>query len=440
MAVKVSGTTVIDGSRNLTNIGSFNGLTYPTTDGSLGQVLTTDGDGTLTFEDAGGGGVTVSDTPPATPSEGDLWYNSESGGLFVYYVGASSSAWVAVTEAVPSVPVSFVSSATATTTSISSMPTHKAGDLLLMFAYRNNNNTAPTLPAGWTNITDTGGNTNSMRIAFKIAASASETSGTWTNATELNLHVYRNAGGVGAFGAQNGSGTTLTYGGLTLQNTNGSSQVALFGGHRSTNTAINTPPTGTVLRSDTARAAGFDTDGGVTSWSQTTVAVGGTSSGWVTGRVELLANPAYSTIYDTFDFPASPAVGDTHTESGLSFVWDGVAWVSLPPPTEGLGFDQEWGSANINGFVTYQNTTGFPIMVSFAYSLSGSGGSADLNVRSIPTDISQTTYTVASFSVFLQDSSFGNLNGSVIATLQAVIPDGHYYYSFGTPQLARILS
>ena len=48
MAIKISGTTVIDDSRNLTNIGS-DGMNFPTSDGSDGQVLTTDGSGTLSF-------------------------------------------------------------------------------------------------------------------------------------------------------------------------------------------------------------------------------------------------------------------------------------------------------------------------------------------------------------------------------------------------------
>ena len=48
MAIKISGTTVIDDSRNLTNIGGGN-LNFPTSDGSAGDVLTTDGEGNLDF-------------------------------------------------------------------------------------------------------------------------------------------------------------------------------------------------------------------------------------------------------------------------------------------------------------------------------------------------------------------------------------------------------
>lgn len=53
MAIKISGTTVIDDSRNLTNIGT-DGMNFPTSDGSAGQVLTTNGAGTLSFATLGG--------------------------------------------------------------------------------------------------------------------------------------------------------------------------------------------------------------------------------------------------------------------------------------------------------------------------------------------------------------------------------------------------
>ena len=33
----------------------------------------------------GGGSLTVSDTPPSSPTEGDLWYNSTDGSTYVYY-------------------------------------------------------------------------------------------------------------------------------------------------------------------------------------------------------------------------------------------------------------------------------------------------------------------------------------------------------------------
>ena len=51
----------------------------------------------VSTESSGGGGgssVTVSDTAPASPSDGDMWYNSLSLKMFVYYNDGSSSQWV----------------------------------------------------------------------------------------------------------------------------------------------------------------------------------------------------------------------------------------------------------------------------------------------------------------------------------------------------------
>lgn len=42
----------------------------------------------------GGGGVTVSDTAPLDPSEGDLWWDSDTGLLYVYYDDGTSQQWV----------------------------------------------------------------------------------------------------------------------------------------------------------------------------------------------------------------------------------------------------------------------------------------------------------------------------------------------------------
>ena len=43
---------------------------------------------------AGGSSVTASDTAPTSPSDGDMWFNSTSLKMFVYYADGSSSQWV----------------------------------------------------------------------------------------------------------------------------------------------------------------------------------------------------------------------------------------------------------------------------------------------------------------------------------------------------------
>jgi hypothetical protein len=54
---------------------------------------------------AGGGGakVTISDTPPVTPNVGDLWWESDSGALLIWYNDGTSTQWVAIAAGSPSV-------------------------------------------------------------------------------------------------------------------------------------------------------------------------------------------------------------------------------------------------------------------------------------------------------------------------------------------------
>ena len=75
------------------------GLTYPTTNGTSGQVLTSDGAGNVTWSTVSGGGggganVTISDTAPGSASVGDLWWESDTGRLKIRYQDTDSTQWV----------------------------------------------------------------------------------------------------------------------------------------------------------------------------------------------------------------------------------------------------------------------------------------------------------------------------------------------------------
>jgi len=67
-------------------------------DGTNGQVLTSQGGSAFSFADAAAGGasVTSSDTAPSSPSAGDLWFDSSTAELLVWYVDGSSNQWVGV--------------------------------------------------------------------------------------------------------------------------------------------------------------------------------------------------------------------------------------------------------------------------------------------------------------------------------------------------------
>ncbi|MGV0961436.1 MAG: DUF1833 family protein [Limnohabitans sp.] len=189
-------------------------------------------------------------------------------------------------------PIVFVGSASGVTSAV--LPAHQAGDVLLAFAYRDGNNNATGVPAGWTTISNTGGaNSNSASMAYRLAASDAETSGTWSNATSLIVQIYRGVASIGADAFATGSSTTVTYPGLVLEVANGTSWVAAFTGHRSVNTALEVAPPGLILRENTLdatdEASGFDTGIGVSDWTVRSVAVGGTASGWFARTVELRA-------------------------------------------------------------------------------------------------------------------------------------------------------
>ena len=67
--------------------------------GSNMTITTNASNDTITFASSGGGGgggasVTVSDSAPSSPSNGDLWFKSDVGELYVYYSDGSSNQWV----------------------------------------------------------------------------------------------------------------------------------------------------------------------------------------------------------------------------------------------------------------------------------------------------------------------------------------------------------
>ena len=83
--------------------------------------------------------------------------------------------------------ISLSGSASAQATTIA-IPSHQAGNVIVVFAGRNNT-TPPTTPSGWVQLASTGATNGSSVAAWKIAKTSSETSGTWTNASVLHCLV-----------------------------------------------------------------------------------------------------------------------------------------------------------------------------------------------------------------------------------------------------------
>jgi len=76
-------------------------FTLPTADGTVDQVISTDGAGALSWvaQSGGGGSITTGDAAPSSPSDGDLWYETDTGRTLVYYSDGTSSQWVEVGSA-----------------------------------------------------------------------------------------------------------------------------------------------------------------------------------------------------------------------------------------------------------------------------------------------------------------------------------------------------
>lgn len=154
--------------------------------------------------------------------------------------------------------------------------TFAAGDLAIVEAYRNGNITPPSLPAGWTNIVSNGGaNTNSARIGYRVLQAGDANTGTWTNATNIQVHVLRGQDTVTPIGASAEAGSNaspVTLPALTLQITDGTSWVLCLVGAKGTGTnaiTVTTAPALT-LRSGANTNLGAHSANGVTTFAGNT--------------------------------------------------------------------------------------------------------------------------------------------------------------------------
>jgi len=72
--------------------------TFPKSNGSNGQVLTTNGAGTLSWTTVsgvgGGSNFTYSSSAPGAPADGDRWMDSDTGKEYIYVNDGTSSQWI----------------------------------------------------------------------------------------------------------------------------------------------------------------------------------------------------------------------------------------------------------------------------------------------------------------------------------------------------------
>lgn len=199
--------------------------------------------------------------------------------------------------------ITFVAATSASAGTLT-LPTHQAGDLLLMAYYRHDSATPAAVPAGWYTKFQNGSSTNSIGIAWKVATSSAETSGTWTNATQLACASYRSDAGcyvLPGAGAQNNgaAAANINYasvGAATAATTvnfalNVDAWMVGVCGTR-TDDAGPTAPTGMTNRTSTlstGELALHDSNGPDSTWGSTNVAT--TSVDYRTQVLEIWESP-----------------------------------------------------------------------------------------------------------------------------------------------------
>jgi hypothetical protein len=96
-------TTTINGKADLNHTHSTSDITSGEFDvarlgsgtATIDYVLTSDGDGTASWQEVlSGSSVTISDTVPINPEQGDLWWDSIEGAMYIFYNDGTSSQWV----------------------------------------------------------------------------------------------------------------------------------------------------------------------------------------------------------------------------------------------------------------------------------------------------------------------------------------------------------
>ena len=80
---------------NGTGVIKLSGNSWPSGYGTSGQVLQTNGSGTLSWADqSGGGGYTASATAPSSPNDGDEWWDTDNATFYKYINDGTTAQWV----------------------------------------------------------------------------------------------------------------------------------------------------------------------------------------------------------------------------------------------------------------------------------------------------------------------------------------------------------
>jgi len=202
------------------------------------------------------------------------------------------------------VTISIVGSTSVLSNSVSSMPTHAAGHLLLCLAYNDGSSTAVTLPSAWVERYGIAvGGVGYIRVGYKYAQSSSETSGTWTNADQLFMLSISSGANTLVFpnfiSSNTGTATTINFAAQTASTfQTGADDQALISwvvSRNSTNTL--TAPSGLTAQQSATDSANFVSQvcfqaARTTIWPTTNITVA-TSALYRSIMLSLVESPVY---------------------------------------------------------------------------------------------------------------------------------------------------
>jgi hypothetical protein len=218
-----------------------------------------------------------------------------TGGTSILTVG-SGHPWTAgdevyVTELAAREIVRVAESA-ANSTIIAIPPETEVGDLIVLCAWRDGSDTAPSASVGYTSVTTVGGSGNSLRVSYRRATAAGTVNVTAINATRIIAVVYRGALDVGAVQTNVGSGTGVGITGWAQTGLFGSTATDVtFVGHATATDLATTSPSGRTFVEVSNVVPGLAAYVGpyLASNSGTTTTTYDTSGAWASASCEVRA-------------------------------------------------------------------------------------------------------------------------------------------------------
>lgn len=223
----------------------------------------------------------------------------------------------------------FVGNADAAAASVN-LPAFIAGDLAIVFAFRDGSVTAPTLPAGWNDLPANGVGTvgagatgASHRCGYRELVAGDTTTGTWTNATDIEVIVLRGqrVGTPIDVASQTGAATNqINYPALTTFADQGDSSWALGFAASRTATDVNVPTvTGYTRRTVTNTSMGMHTAEGISgAGSSNYSAVVNAATSWTSQSVCVAAARSTPIVKSVIQNSGSDTAGTTKNTGTLA--------------------------------------------------------------------------------------------------------------------------